>query len=196
MHRKDSTRFKIGFQNNEKPDAKTLLDGRVAELLFWAEENGFDQTDVKAALRRRIEAESNHDVHGTMARPAVAKIVGGRKPPPETLVNSIPQQSKIKGTTMAPRRTKNAQATQSSKIKTGGKLSSSKRKKAPRDTGLGASTINMIHDFVNQVSKVYVIRIHLKIIAYSTACLQLICQYRGKMLMIRIISRCLDCQDQ
>jgi hypothetical protein len=157
MHRKDSTRFKIAFHNNKLPDARTLLDGRVAELLFWAEENGFDQTDVKAALRRRVEAESNHDGDRTMARPAVAKIVGELKSPPEILGNAIPQQSKIKGTTMAPRRTKNSQTTPSSKSKTGGKLSSLKSKKAQRDTGLGASTKNMIHDFVNQVSKIYVI---------------------------------------
>ena len=103
------------------------------------------------------------------------------KSPPETLGNAIPQQSKKKGTTMAPRRTKNATTTPSSKSKTGRKLSSSKRKKAQRDTGLGASTKNMINDFVNQVSKVFVIRILLKIIAYTTACLRLICQYRGKM---------------
>jgi len=61
VHRKDSTWFKIGFQNDEKPDAKTLLDGRVAELLCWAEENGFNETDVKAALRRRVEAEATND---------------------------------------------------------------------------------------------------------------------------------------
>ena len=140
MHRKDSTRFKIAFHNNKLPDAKTLLDGRVAELLFWAEENGFDQTDVKGALRRRVEAESNHDGDGTMARPAVAKIVGELKSPPETLGNAIPQQSKIKGTTMAPRRTKNATTTPSSKSKTMGKLSSTKRKKVQRKTGLEAST--------------------------------------------------------
>ena len=84
MHRKDSTRFKIGFQNDKKPDAKTLLDGRVAELLCWAEENGFDGTDVKAALRRRLEAESTNAGDGAMARPAVAEIVGEQKSPPET----------------------------------------------------------------------------------------------------------------
>ena len=160
MHRKDSTRFKIGFQNDEKPDAKTLLDGRVAELLCWAEENGFDQTDVKAALRRRVEAESNNDVDGTIARPAVAEIVGEQKSPPETLGDSIPQQSKIPGTSMAPHRKKNAQTTPSSNSTTG-KLSSSNRKKAQRDTGLGENTKNMIHDFVNQVSKVYVLQLNL-----------------------------------
>ena len=120
MHRKDSTRFKIGFQNGEKPDAKTLLDERVAELLCWAEENGFDQAGVKAALRRRVEAESNNDGEGTMTRPAVAEIVGERKSPPETLGDSIPQQSNIPGTSMAPRRKKNAQTTPSSKSNTGG----------------------------------------------------------------------------
>ena len=133
----------------------------MAELLCWAEENGFDQTDVKAALRRRVEAESNNDGDGTMARPAVAEIVGERKSPPETLGDSIPQRSKIQGTTMAPRRKKNAQTTPSSKSNTGGKLSSSNRKKAQRDTSLGENTKNMIHDFVNQVSKVYVLQLHL-----------------------------------
>ena len=61
MHRKDGTRLKIGFHNDEKPHAKILLDGRVAELLCWAEENGFDETDIKAALRRRVEAEATND---------------------------------------------------------------------------------------------------------------------------------------
>ena len=143
--------------------------------------DGFDQTDVKAALRRRVEAGSNHDGEGTMARPAVAKIVGELKSPPETLGNAIPQQSKKKGTTMAPRRTKNATTTPSSKGKTMGKLLSSKRKKARRVTGLEATTKNMIDDFMNQVSTVFVIQILLKIIAYTTACLRLICQYRGKI---------------
>ena len=32
-HRKDSTRCKIGFHNDKKPDAKILLDGRVVDLL-------------------------------------------------------------------------------------------------------------------------------------------------------------------
>ena len=181
MHRKDSTWFKIAFQDNKLPDARTLLDGRVAELLFWAEENGFDQTDVREALMRRVEAESNHDGDGTMARPAVAKIVGELKSPPETLGNAIPRQGKKKGTTMGPpRRKKTPTPKPSSKGKTkGNKLSSTKRKKEQRVTGLEATTKNMIDDFMNQVSTVFVIQIILKIIAYyTTACLRLICQYR------------------
>ena len=75
----------------------------MAELLCWAEENGFDKTYVKAALRRRVEAESTNAGDGTMARPAVAKIVGTRKSPPETLGDSIPQTTKIPGTSLAPR---------------------------------------------------------------------------------------------
>ena len=127
-----------------------------------------------------MEAESNHDGDGTMARPAVAKIVGELKSPPETLGNAIPQQGKKKGTTMAPPRTKTPATTKpSSKGKTkGNKLSSSKRKKEQRVTGLEATTKNMIDDFMNQVSTVFVIQILLKIIAYTTACLRLICQYR------------------
>ena len=55
MHRKDSTRFMIGFHNHKNPDAKTLMDGKVADLLCWSEENGFDNKDVAAALRSRVE---------------------------------------------------------------------------------------------------------------------------------------------
>jgi len=95
MHRKDSTRFKIGFQNDKKLDANTLLDGRVAQLMCWAEENGFDETDVKAALRRRVEAESTNDGDGTMARPAVAETVGERKSPQETLGIQAPNEAKF-----------------------------------------------------------------------------------------------------
>ena len=83
---------------------------------------------------------------------------------------------------MAPPRTKTPSTKPSSKGKTkGNKLSSSKRKKEQRVTGLEATTKNMIDDFMNQVSTVFVIQILLKIIAYTTACLRLICQYRGKM---------------
>ena len=89
MHRKDSTRFMIVFHNNEKPDAKALLDGNIGDLVSWAEENGFDDTDVAAALRRRVEVESANAGDGTMARPDVAEIVGTRKSPPETLGDSI-----------------------------------------------------------------------------------------------------------
>ena len=38
-----------------------------------------------AALRRRVELESANAGDGTMARPAVAEIVGTQKSPPETL---------------------------------------------------------------------------------------------------------------
>ena len=176
MHRKDSTRFKIAFQDHKIPDAQTLLDGRVSELVFWAEDNGFYKKDVVEALRRRVDAESNNDGDGTMARPAVAKIVGELKSPPETLGNAIPRQKQKKGTTMAPpRRTKTTTTKPTSKGNTkGNKLSSSKRKKDKRVTGLETTTKNMLDDFMNQVSTVFVIQILLKSIAYSTGCLRLI----------------------
>jgi hypothetical protein len=138
-----------------------LLDGRVAELLCWAEENGFNGKDVKAALKRKVEAEATNDGNGTIARPAVAEIVGERKSPPETLGGSIPQRSKIPGTSMAPHQKKKSQTTPSSKSNTG-KLSSH-RKKVGKETGLGENTKNMIHDFVNphKVSNVYVLQLHL-----------------------------------
>ena len=134
----------------------------MAELLCWAEENGFNETDVKAALRRRVEAESTNDGDGTMARPAVAAICWRTKSLPETVGDSIPQRSKIPGTSLAPHRNKKYQTTASSKSTTG-KLSSSNRKKAQKETGLGENTKNMIHDFVNphKVSNVYVLQLHL-----------------------------------
>jgi len=146
MHRKDSTRFMIVFHNNEKTDVKILLDGKVGDSLSWAEDNGFDHIDVAAALRRGVESESGNAGNGTMARPAVAEIVGTRKSPPETLGGSIPQTNKIPGSSLAPRQ-KEKSSTIPSLNKKKGKLLS--KKKFGKETGRGEMTKDMINNFVN-----------------------------------------------
>ena len=54
-----------------------------------------------------------------MARPAVAEIVGERKSPPETVGDSIPQTTKIPGTSLAPRQKEKLPTTPSSKKQEG-----------------------------------------------------------------------------
>ena len=50
MHQKDSTRIMIVSHNNAKPDAFSLLDGKVGDLWSWAEENGFDEANATATF--------------------------------------------------------------------------------------------------------------------------------------------------
>ena len=96
--------------------------------------------------RRRVEFDSSNAGDGIMARPAVAKIVGPRKSPLETLGGSIPQTNKIPGSSLAPRQ-KDKLPTIPSSNKKKGKLST--KKKPGKEMGLGEKTKDMINDFVN-----------------------------------------------